>query len=308
MTRSVFVANAPCSYGAFEITVGVRDGLPTPTEVLDHIASSGYDGTDLGPPGWLGEGSELAGRLAARRLGLAGGYLELPFADPGRMDAALARLTRLLDTFDEVRGVLPDVPAPKPTLADAGSPSRAANPGRAAREVSLGLDDGGWRRLAEGVARAVAVCRERGYEPTFHHHAGTYVEAPWEIERLLELTDVGLCLDTGHLLLGGGDPLDALGAWRERINHLHLKDCRLDVVRGIVEERAPIEEIWRRHAFCRLGEGDLDVDGFLARVRAAGFTGWIVVEQDGIVDEAWPATRAFADQARNRGFLRERGL
>jgi inosose dehydratase len=56
------------------------------------------------------------------------------------------------------------------------------------------------------TAGALELARSRGLEPSFHHHAGSYVEAPWEIERLLELTDVGLLLDTGHLAVGGGDP------------------------------------------------------------------------------------------------------
>ncbi len=308
MSGSILVANAPCSYGAFEVTVGTHRDLPTPLEVLDHIAASGYDGTDLGPLGWLGEGPELAERLAAHGLGLAGGYLALPFSEPGRLEGALSELAGLLDVFDEVRRALPGHRAPRPTLADAGSPARAANPGRAAEDRALGLDEAGWERFAEGVSRAVALCRERGYEPTFHHHAATYVEAPWEIERLLELTDVGLCLDTGHLLLGGGDPVEALHAWAGRINHLHLKDCSLDVVRSIVAEGAPVEEIWRRHAFRRLGAGDLDVERFLEGVRSIGFSGWMVVEQDGIPDGSWPLARAFADQAENRTFLRARGF
>src|SRR6202020_1130962 len=100
-------------------------------------------------------------------------------------------------------------------------------------------------------------CRERGYEPTFHHETATYVEAPWEIERLLDVSDVGLCLDTGHLLLGRGDPVAAITAWGERINQLHLKDARIETLEQIVAEGAPVTEIWRRRAFRPLGEGDI---------------------------------------------------
>src|SRR5207245_2330373 len=80
--------------------------------------------------------------------------------------------------------------------------------------------------FAEGVEMAVECCRARRYEPTFHHETGTHIEAPWEIEKVLELTSIGLCLDTGHLLLGGGDPVRAMREWGQRINHLHLKDAR----------------------------------------------------------------------------------
>jgi inosose dehydratase len=150
--------------------------------------------------------------------------------------------------------------------------------------------------------------RERGYEPTFHHHTATYVEAQWEIERMLELTDVGLCLDTGHLLLGGGDPLTAIRDWGARINHFHLKDARLDVLRAIVEDSAPVEEIWRRRAFCALGEGDVAVDAVLGELQRIGYEGWLVVEQDIIPDPADPPGQAAREQAANRAYLTARGF
>src|SRR2546428_3598608 len=115
--------------------------------------------------------------------------------------------------------------------------------------------------------------------PTFHHETGTLVEAPWEIERVLEETPIGLCLDTGHLLVGGGDPVRAVRDWRERINHLHLKDARRSVVEAIVRESAPVSEIWRRKAFCRLGAGDVDVDAALGAIPGS-YSGFILVEQD----------------------------
>jgi inosose dehydratase len=302
---SIEVANAPCSYGAFEVTVGVDPNVPDGLGLLNAVASAGYAGIDLGPVGYLGIGAELTERLRARGLVLAGGYVPLPFPDPAALASQLDYVDALLDVFDATpRGTA----APRPTLADAGSPQRAAAIGRAAREPELGLDAAGWRRFADGVERAVERCRARGYEPTFHHHTGTYVEAVWEIERLLELTDVGLCLDTGHVLLGGGDPDRAIADWAGRINHLHVKDVRREVVDGILADAAPLEEIWRRQAFCRLGTGDIDLDGVLDAIRASGYSGWLVVEQDIFPDRDGFAGRAARDQLSNREWLRERGL
>lgn len=298
----VALANAPVSYGAFELTVGLMPGVPEGDAVLDEVAAAGYAGIDLGPPGYLGAGAKLAENLGRRRLGLAGGFLELPFSEPAKMGAALEGLTALLDTLDAVPPL--DGLRPRPTLADLGSDERRSKPGQAARNRSLGFDDDGWRRFADGVDRAAALCRERGYEPAFHHETGTYIEAPWEIERVLELTSIGLCLDTGHLLLGGGDPGHAIEEWRPRINHIHLKDARRAVVEQIVREAAPVAEIWRRHAFCRLGEGDLDVDAILESIRDA-YSGWIVVEQDVLPE---PDGRPAADQRANRRFLADRGF
>ena len=306
MSDGIVVANAPVSFGAFEITVGIDPHVPEPLALLDQVAGAGYAGVDLGPVGYLGTGEELADRLESRHLGLAGGYLELPFSDPAALEASLPELDQLLDIFDSVRGN--EVPRPRPTLADAGSPERAALPGRAAIDPSVGFDDAGWARFADGVKVATARCRERGYEPTFHHHTATFVEARWEIERMLELTDIGLCLDTGHLLLGRGDPVTAVREWGSRINHVHLKDARLEVLNAIVEEGAPVEAIWRRRAFCRLGDGDVDVDGVLSALRELDYRGWLVVEQDIIPSPDEPLDRPAEEQRANREFLRERGI
>jgi inosose dehydratase len=299
----IVVANAPVSYGAFELTVGILPDVPDGALVLDEVADAGYAGIDLGPLGYFGYGKELAQNLARRGLSLAGGFFELPFSDRSKMPSALGELEALLDVFDAA-GSGGDGLKPRPTLADAGSDLRRSKPGQAARDRSLGFDSEGWKHFAHGVEMAVTRCRARGYEPTFHHETGTHIEAPWEIEKVVELTTIGLCLDTGHLLLGGGDPVRAMQDWGERINHVHLKDARKSVVEQIVKEAAPVAEIWRRKAFCRLGEGDLDVDGVLDRLRT-GYSGWLVVEQD-VLPEA--GGKPAADQRANREYLAGRGF
>jgi inosose dehydratase len=286
---TIAIANAPVSYGAFELTVGVMPDVPDGETVLGEVARSGYAGIDLGPAGYLGAAHEIRANLTRHHLSLCGGFVELPFHEPAMMADALGGLSAVLDIFDAANG--DGLPA-RPTLA------------AMTRDRSVTFDRERWRGFAGAVDTAVAVCRERGYEPTFHHETGSYVQAPGEIENVLELTSIGLCLDTGHLLLGGGDPVKALDDWRERINHLHLKDARRSVVEQIVREDAPVSEIWRRKAFCRLGAGDLDVDAVLDRVREF-YSGWIVVEQD-VLPEA--GSHAAADQRANREYLSARGF
>jgi inosose dehydratase len=302
------VANAPCSYGAFEITVGVDPNVPAPLQLLDDVSSAGYAGIDLGPLGYLGGPDELGPRLQERHLALAGGYFPVPFESPEELPATLALLDGLLDTFDAAGAARNAGPLPRPTIADAGSPARSQYPGRAVEDRNLGWDDAGWERFAGTLAQIVARCRERGYEPTFHPHTATYVEAPWEVERLLQCSDVGVCLDTGHVLVGGGDPVDAVKSWGERINHVHLKDARTDVIQGIVRDAAPVEAIWRRRAFCRLGDGNVALDEVLDALRASAYDGWLVVEQDIIPDPADAPDAAAQDQAANREWLRARGF
>jgi inosose dehydratase len=293
------VANAPLSYGAFEVTVGVYPNVPGPDALLASIASAGYEGTELGPPGYLGGPGGLASRLERHGLELTGGYIPIHFSTPSRWDEDFAEMQRSLELFRAA-----GTAATRPVLADAGSPERHANPGRGGEDRSLGLDEDGWRRLAEGVARAAEACRAAGFEPTFHHHTASYVEAPWEIERLLELTDVGVLVDTGHLLIGGGDPVQALREWGERVNYVHVKDVRMDVLRRVVADRADMLEAWRRGIFCELGAGDVPLESFFTALRESGYDGWVVVEQDRIPRPDEPLSESAEAQVRNRAWLR----
>jgi len=294
------VANAPCSYGAFEITVGILPDVPGPERVLTAISSAGYEGTELGPPGYLGDRDNLRDRLEEYGLAIVGGYIPIRFSEPDHWEEDLAAMDGTLDLF-----AAGDRTEAKAVLADGGSPERAQFPGRAASDPSIGLDASGWRRLSEGVARAADLARTRDFEPTFHHHTATFVEAPWEIERVLELTDVGLLLDTGHLALGGGDPTQALRDWGGRINHVHVKDVNNEVLAGVIADRADMPEAWRRRVFCELGTGDVDLGSFFAELTRSQYAGWLVVEQDMVPQSPQDAADAEAAQIRNRAWLRE---
>jgi inosose dehydratase len=298
--NAVRVANAPCSYGAFELTVGVLPNVPDPESVLAAIARARYEGTELGPHGYLGDSTTLRERLERYGLVLAGGFIPIRFSEPQYWEDDLHTLRRTLELFAAADGS-----AARAVLADAGSPERMRLPGRAVSDPSIGLDRQGWKRFADGVARAAELARTRGFEPSFHHHTGTFVEAPWEIERVLELTDVGLLLDTGHLVLGGGDPAEALRAWAERINHLHVKDVHTDILTGVIADGADMPEAWRRGVFCELGTGDVDLDAFFDQLSRSTYSGWLVVEQDTVTVSAQDAVAAATAQERNRTWLRE---
>ena len=292
----VRVANAPLSYGAFEVTVGVYPNVPGPDELLAAMVAAGYEGTELGPPGYLGEGDELRERLTRHGLELTGAWCPIRFSEPERIDDDLRALARTLDLFDAAGAT-----GARPVFGDGGSEERSANPGRG--EPSL--DDDGWARFAEGVARAQALAAERGYEPTLHPHTSTFVESTAEIERALELTDIGVLVDTGHLLIGGTDPIQALRDWGDRVNYVHVKDVRLEILRQVVDERADVIEGWRRGMFCELGEGDVDLPGFFAGLRDEGYDGWIVVEQDRIPRSDEHLAESAEAQERNRKWLRD---
>ncbi len=294
------VASAPLSYGAFEATVGTSFAVPDPEDVLGAIAGAGYAGTDLGPPGYLGEGDLLRRRLSDNALEVVGGFVPIRLSEPDHWDEDLAGLRHTLDLFDAAGAA-----GARPVLADAGGPERIANPGRGAEDPSLGLDGSRWAALVDGVARAADSARARGYEPVFHHHTSSYVEAVPEIERFLGDTDVDLLLDSGHLAVAGGDPVEGLRDWRDRVGAVHLKDTRMDVLRAVRAERADMISAWRRGLFCALGDGDVDLERFCAELAASGYDGWVVVEQDRVLEDGGAFSNAASEQHRNRAWLRD---
>jgi inosose dehydratase len=165
-----------------------------------------------------------------------------------------------------------------------------------------------WQTFGKGVNRiAEAVRRETGLRTVFHHHSAGFVETPWELEALLKVTDpklVGLCFDTGHYRFGGGDPVRALQQHRNRIWHVHFKDCSPQVHEQSRKGGWDYFESMKHGIFCELGKGDVNFAAVTAELKKTHYAGWIVVEQDVL-----PGTGAPKEYARrNRDFLKGCGL
>lgn len=299
------VAGAPVSFGVFELTPEGSEVVAS-DDLVDVLTETGYTGIDLGPVGYLGRGVELRRRLQRSGLDLAGGWIQLPFTDDAAFEASLPQLDETLRIFSEASELGPSR-LPLPTLADDGSPARRSHPGSGAEADPL--DEERWSRLITNVERAVGRVRAAGFEPTFHHHAGTYIESPHEIDRFLAAVDIGLTLDTGHLLIGGGDPVDAIERWGSRINHLHLKDVDVAELRRVLAAGGGMREVWSSQSFVAFGRGDIDLAAVMTAMDAHGYDGWVVVEQDVLnsPDAAIAAFRAERgdDQKVNREALRD---
>jgi inosose dehydratase len=143
-----------------------------------------------------------------------------------------------------------------------------------------------------------------------HHHAGTFVETPQEIDRLLAETDpdlVGLLLDTGHAVYGGADPVAVLRRHGRRVRYVHLKDVRADELAHVRSSDVAMGEAWKRGVFCPLGEGVVDFPGLVEALRSNGYEGWLIVEQDVVPDERGRLDpEPFASASRSRAYLRDK--
>jgi inosose dehydratase len=290
----VKIGNAPVSYGAFEVTVGKHEGVPTAPEVLDAVQAAGYEGIDLGPLGYLGLGAGLKQALDSRGLLLTGGYVEIDVSEDEAPAAGLAELTAVCGQFDAVADGIGREFLPRPTVALIGAAVGAGPDTHADR----------WRRIERVVGEVVSQCRARGYEACLHNEVGTQLSGQDSVIQVLESTPASLCLDTGHLVAAGGDPLAILAGWRDRVSHVHLKDATPSATGQPFTDAM---ELWEGDAFCPLGAGHGRVDEVLGSLRAGGYDGWIVVEQDVLPRSVEAYRQASADQQENRQYLRARG-
>lgn len=267
------LASAPCTWGVWERTIG-RDDLIPPDRMLATVRELGYTGIELGPPGYFGDDPEAVGdTLASYGLELVGAFAPLRIEEEEGFRADLGFLDRTIE-------ILAGTGARGPVVL-AGAETRLADAGRAERTHATGLEGDDFKRMAERIERAANRARDSGVAAVFHPHTASYIENPDEVAALLDVTDPGLvrlAFDTGHTIVGGGDPVELAQAARDRIGHLHLKDVDPGALERVRSGELTVEEAWDAGLFCPFGEGSVDFAGVLAALQ--GFEGWAVVEQD----------------------------
>jgi inosose dehydratase len=295
------IANAPCSWGVLEFE---SSAAASGDQVLDEIAATGYQGTELGDWGFFAtDAAQLRIDLARRSLALAGAFVAFSLTDPATHAAGEATAVKTARLLASAASEPPVVVVADAPAVDRDRTARAGRLEPADRSPS-----DAWAMVAAGVERVARAVRDAtGLRTAFHHHSATFIETPAEIEALMEHTDpelVGLCLDTGHATYGGGDPVDLVARYAGRIRHVHFKDCSPEIASQARTGRWGYLEAIRHGLFCELGRGQVDFPAVLAGLRASGYTGWIVVEQDVMPFMGTPAASA----QRNRQYLRGLGV
>jgi inosose dehydratase len=250
------------------------------------------------------DAAQLRDELRSRELGMVGAFVTTRLVDSRSYSGSRERAAATARLLAAVAGATP----PVIVLSDepTADPHRARAAGRVTPNLSLPAE--WWLEAADGInGIARAVRDETGLRTVFHHHCATFVETPAEIDALMKATDralVGLCLDTGHATYGGGSPLDLLDRYRDRIWHVHFKDCDPRVAERARHEEWDYQTALRHGLFCELGKGAVDFAAVVRELERSGYDGWIVIEQDVL-----PGMGAPADSARrNRSYLRELGV
>lgn len=311
MATGMRIANAPVSWGVLEF-----EGMETRpigyAELLDELAGTGYIGTELGEWGFLPtDPALLAEELAARGLAMLGAFVPVNLRDPHAHEAGIEEAVRIAGLLAAV-ATEASRPGPFIVLSDdnAADPVRALHAGRVRPEHALPAEE--WEHFVRGVDQiARAVRDETGLPMVFHHHSAGFVETPEETRRFLADTDpelVGLVFDTGHFAFGAGPegmtPHEAVEEFGPRIRHVHFKDLSPAVAARSRDEEWDYFTALHHGVFPELGTGLVDFAAVLDALRAIGYEGWIVVEQDVLPGMGTPRESA----QRNREYLRSLGV
>ena len=284
------VAGAPISWGVIEIPDW---GYQMPADrVLREAASLGLGAVEAGPEGLLPpDPSEVSELLAGYGLGLVGGFVPAVLHEPARREEELALVGRRAEFFAK---------------AGADVVVLAAMSGSDDFGPFVELDDGSWRELFESLKSVEEICAGHGIAVSLHHHYGTAIEGDDQLKRFLDGSEMGLCLDTGHLAIGGSDPVEIAELAGPRVNHVHLKDVDLDIAGRLAARELSFREAARKNAFRPLGEGDVDVGGVLDRLEGSGYSGWYVLEQDSVVEAEPPEGEGPVEEVgKSFAYLRE---
>lgn len=296
------IANAPCSWGVLEFELeGKAAGFE---QVLDEIKETGYDGTELGDWGFMpAVPADLKKELEKRSLEMVGAFVPVFLKDRSKHVTGAEVAVKTARLMAEA-----GYPGAFIVLADENGsvPERTKNAGRV--DPSMGLTREEWKIFGEGanlVAREVKT--KTGLRTVFHHHCAGYVETSLEVERLLQSTDpslVGLVLDMGHYMFGGGDPLEALKNYGDRIWHIHFKDCHPAIAAKSRKEKWDYFKSVAGGVFCELGKGAVDFRTIVKELQSNEYSGWIVVEQDVLPGMGNPKKCAL----HNRDYIKSLGL
>jgi inosose dehydratase len=259
------LAGAPISWGVCEVP-GWGWQLDVET-VLSQMRDVGLVATEFGPDGFLPDQPlSKAKALADKGLRAVGGFVPVVLHDADQDPVSAIEVA--LEGF---------------VAAGAGTLVLAAATGSLGYDERPVLDDADWRLLLTNLDRLDLLARRSGITATLHPHVGTMVESADDVDRLLAGSRIALCLDTGHLLIGGADPVALAAKHAGRIRHTHLKDVDAAWAARVQSGEVTYTDAVRQGMYRVLGQGDVDVAAIVGSLEGAGYDGWYVLEQDTIL-------------------------
>ena len=262
------IAGAPITWGV--------DGSPgwghlmDADRVLEEMAEIGLRATELGPDGYLPVApDDLAAKLGKYGLELVGGFVPAILHLPDRAEADLDYAARAART-----------------LAGCGANVLVLGPGSGldGYDTSIDMSHDEWSVFLGNLKELMASAADEGLTVALHQHWGMAIETQAHVERLIAESEVEFCLDTGHLYLGGADPVDIARKAAGRVAHVHLKDVDSEMAKQVRSGELAFRQSVIDGIFKPLGDGGVDIAGFVRTLEDSGFDGWYVLEQDCVLD------------------------
>lgn len=285
----VKIAGAPISWGVCEVP-GWGHQME-PGRVLREMADLGLEATEFGPVGFLPTEPKARAELL-KELGMQaiGGFYPILLHD--------------------------DEKDPIPALEEELKAYQAAGAEVLVLAASTGVEgydderpvltEVQWQVMYQNLARASELAERYGVTAVLHPHVGTMIESQEDCLRIIENTEMPFCLDTGHMLIGGTDPVEFSKKFGSRIKHSHLKDVNMSVATRVQNREISYYEGVQQGLYTPLGQGDVDVRAIIKNLVAAGFDGWLALEQDLVVSsEPAPLDGPIRDAKQSVEFIRQ---
>ena len=262
------LAGAPISWGVCEVPDW---GLQLePDRVLRQMRDLGLGATEAGPPGFLPTDPSGARTLLQKyALGMVGGFVTAVLHRPEVRAAELAAVERQASWL---------------ALLGADVLVLVAATGRTGYTATEEIDSAGWRALFAALNDIERIAASHRLTLAVHPHFGTVIERAAHVDRFLDGCTHGLCLDTGHLVLGGADPVDIATRAGDRVRHVHLKDVDTTLGPRVRDREIGYAPAVRGGLYCALGDGSARIADVLSFLRGRSYRGWYVLEQDVMLD------------------------
>ena len=269
------LAGAPISWGVCEANGwGYQIAVD---RVLTEMRECGITATELGPDGYLPQDAKkLARVLDGHGLDLCGAFVPIVLHKKDRLKASYERARRQA----EVLAALNAGNFVLATPAEDGDYDSRDPMDAQAKAV-----------FSESLPMITEIAKEFGLQMVLHPHAGTMFETPNDLDFLLNETDINLCLDTGHIVVGGGNPLDIAKRAGSRVKHVHLKDCDAVAAARIQNRTSTYSTEVKNGMYKPLGKGDAQISEVIRFLDGINYEGKLVLEQDVMLDQA-PAVGA----------------
>ena len=283
----VKIAGAPISWGVCEVENWGHQ--MEPDRVFAEMASLGLTGTEFGPLGFLPvEPEQRAAVLAKLGMEATGGFFPVVLHDPD-VDP-MPQVEAELDAYEAAGAKVLVIAAEQP-----GGNYNSKRPE---------LSDEAWALLLNNLKRIDEYAASRGVTATVHPHVGTMIETQEDIERILAGTNVGITFDTGHMFIGGTDPVKFSEEHADRVKHVHLKDVKLDLARKVQAGELSYYQACVQHMYTAVGSGDVDIRAIMTNLVRAGYDGWFCLEQDNIItEEPAPGEGPYEDARKSVEFI-----